>query len=204
MKAIGAALSPPATVNDVLLAIIAGGLRQWLGTSPHLRAQIPVSLHHRDEAGGAAGNRDSFINVDLPLKEDDPMKRLEVIRSQTAVRKQRHDAQELYDFMHALGRLPRIGAAVQRLADSSREFSLSISNVPGPPTAIGVEGRRVENLFSSSEPGMHHALRISAISCAGTVGIGLCADPQALPGMSALAAAIDASLTELRNAALRG
>lgn len=202
MKAIGAALSPPATVNDVLLAIIAGGLRRWLGGSPHLRAQIPVSLHHRDEGDGA-GNRDSFINVDLPLDEDDPMERLALIRSQTAVRKQRGDAQELYDFLHALGRLPLIGGAVQRLADSSREFSLSISNVPGPPTPIGVEGRRVENLFSSSEPGMHHALRISAISCAGTVGIGLCADPQALPGMSALAAAIDKSLTELRDARLR-
>lgn len=204
MKAIGAALSPSATVNDVLLAAIAGGLRRWLGESPHLRAQIPVSLHHRADADGVAGNLDSFINVDLPLAEDDPMKRLDLIRSQTAVRKQRDDAQELYDFLHALGRMPRIGGAFQRLADSSREFSLSISNVPGPPAAVGVDGRRVENLFSSSEPGAHHALRISAISCAGTVGIGLCADPQALPGMGALADAIDASLAELRGAALGG
>lgn len=204
MKAIGAALSPPATVNDVLLAAIAGGLRRWLGDSPHLRAQIPVSLHHRGVTDGDAGNRDSFINVDLPLAEDDPMKRLDMVRAQTAVRKQRDDAQELYDFLHALGRVPKIGGAFQRLADSSREFSLSISNVPGPPAAVGVDGRRVENLFSSSEPGAHHALRISAISCAGTVGIGLCADPQALPGMSALAEAIDASLTELRESALGG
>lgn len=204
MKAVGAALSPPATVNDVLLAIIAGGLRQWLGGSPHLRAQIPVSLHHRDEAAGEAGNHDSFINVDLPLDEDDPMKRLDRIRAQTTVRKQREDAQELYDLLHALGRLPKIGAAVQRLADSSREFSVSISNVPGPSTAIGVDGRRVRNLFSSSEPGMHHALRISAISCDGSVGIGLCADPQALPGMSALAEAIEASWADLRGVSGRG
>lgn len=204
MKAIGAALPQPATVNDVLLAIIAGGLREWLGTTPHLRAQIPVSLHHRDESTGGAGNRDSFINVDLPLDHDDPMKRLDLIRAQTSVRKQRDDAQELYDLLHALGRMPRIGEAVQRLADSSREFSLSISNVPGPAAAIAVDGRRVENLFSSSEPGAHHALRISAISCAGTVGIGLCADPTALPGMGALAKAIDGSVSELRDAALGG
>lgn len=51
---------------------------------------------------------------------------------------------------------------------------------------------------------MHHALRISAISCDGTVGIGLCTDPQALPGMPALAEAIDAAFTELRRAALGG
>ena len=201
MKAIGAALRQRATVNDVLLAAIAGGLRGWLGAVPHLRAQIPVSLHHRDEAAGDLGNRDSFINVDLPLGEDDPMTRLELIRSQTAVRKQREDAQELYDLLHALGRVPRIGGAVKRRADSSRAFSLAISNVPGPSAAVGVEGRRVENFFSSSEPAVHHALRISAISCAGTMGIGLCADPQALPGLTALAEAIDASLAELRDAA---
>ena len=204
MKAIGAALPRPATVNDVLLAVIAGGLREWLGAVPHLRAQIPVSLHHRHEEAGDLGNRDSFINVDLPLEEDDLMTRLDLIRAQTSVRKQCADAQELYDLLHALGRLPRIGRAVKRRADSSRAFSLAISNVPGPSAAIGVEGRRVENFFSSSEPAAHHALRISAISCAGTMGIGLCADPRALPGMAALAEAIDVSLAELRGAARSG
>ena len=206
MRAIGAALNERATVNDVLLTIIAGGLRDWLGgqdgTLPHLRAQVPVSLHHRDESAGAAGNRDSFINIDLPLEPSDALQRLDLIRAQTTVRKQSGDAQELYDLFHALGRMPVIGGAVQRLAGSSREFSLSISNVPGPAEAIGVEGRRVEDLFSSSEPAMHHALRISAISCAGRVGIGLCTDPRALPGMPALAAAIDGALAELRSAAL--
>lgn len=206
MKEIGAALEDPATVNDVLLAIIAGGLRDWLGatdsTAPHLRAQIPVSLHHRDEAAGEAGNRDSFLNIDLPLGESDPLERLKLIRAQTRVEKQSGDAQEMYDLLHALGRLPVVGAAVQKLTGSAREFSLSISNVPGPATPVGIDGRRVEHLFSSSEPGMHHALRISAISCDGTIGIGLCTDPQALPGMPDLAEAIDAAFIELRRAAL--
>ena len=112
------------------------------------------------------------------------------------------DAEELYDLFHALGRMKHLGNAVQRFAGSGREFSLSISNVPGPSVAVGVAGRRVEHLFSSSEPGLHHALRISAISCAGDVGIGLCTDPQALPGITALAAAIDDSYAELRGAAL--
>ncbi len=48
---------------------------------------------------------------------------------------------------------------------------------------------------------MHHALRISAISCAGNVGIGLCTDPQALPDIAALAEAIERSYVELRSAA---
>ncbi len=204
MKAVGADLDDPATVNDVLLAIIAGGLREWFGArdvaTPRLRAQIPVSLHHREEGATAAGNRDSFLNIDLPLGEDDPVERLKLIRAQTRVDKQRGDAQEMYDLMHALGRMPAVGGAVQRLAGSAREFSLSISNVPGPAVAVGVDDRRVEHLFSSSEPAMHHALRVSAISCDGFVGIGLCSDPQALPGMPALADAIDAAFVELRSA----
>lgn len=49
---------------------------------------------------------------------------------------------------------------------------------------------------------MHHALRISAISCAGQVGIGLCTDPQALPDVAALADAIERSYVQLRAAAV--
>ena len=161
VKAIGASRPTRTTVNDVLLAIVAGGLRTWLGVgqtaAPHLHAQVPVSLHHRDEGASDLGNRDSFINVDN---------------------------------------------AVQRVAKSAREFSVSISNVPGPPSPITVAGRKVQHLFSSSEPAAHHALRISAISCAGDIGIGLCTDPQALPDVARLAVAIENSYTELRSAAM--
>lgn len=208
MTAIGATRPTHATVNDVLLAIIAGGLRDWFGSTAaarsHLRAQIPVSLHHRDDGcdavvSPAAGNRDSFINVDLPLGEADPLARLDLISAETRLRKQGGDAEELYDLFHALGRT-RIASAAETFAGSAREFSVSISNVPGPAAAVEVAGRGVQHLFSSSEPGPHHVLRISAISCSGAVGIGLCTDPQALPGIAALAAAIDDSYSELRRA----
>ena len=206
VKAIGASRPTRATINDVLLAIVAGGLREWLGVShaaaPHLHAQVPVSLHHRDEDNSELGNRDSFINVDLPLAEADPLARLDRITAETSVRKHLDDAEELYDLFHALGRMKHIGAALQRLAKSAREFSVSISNVPGPPTAISVAGRTVAHLFSSSEPAAHHALRISAISCAGKIGIGLCTDPQALPDVARLAVEIEDSYAELRSAAM--
>jgi hypothetical protein len=205
MKAIGASRPRHATVNDVLLAIIAGGLRDWLGVrqtaQQRLRAQIPVSLHHRDDGAANVGNRDSFMNVDLPLGEPDPLLRLDRIAAETSERKRLDDAGELYDLFHALGRVKEVGSAVQRLAGSAREFSVSISNVPGPPVTVSVAGRDVVNLFSSSEPAMHHALRISAISCAGNVGIGLCTDPEALPDIAALAEAIERSYVELRSAA---
>ncbi|MGZ5379895.1 MAG: WS/DGAT domain-containing protein [Mycobacterium sp.] len=51
-------------------------------------------------------------------------------------------------------------------------------------------------------PGRSHALRISAISCTGDIGIGLCPDPQALPDVARLAAHLEASYAELGAAAL--
>ena len=123
-KAIGAARPDPATVNDVLLATIAGGLRTWAGGSAthRLRAQIPVSLHHRDESAVDAGNRDSFLNIDLEVDEPNPLIRLDRISAETRRRKRLDDADEMYDLFHALGRVGHLGSAVQRLAGSPREF----------------------------------------------------------------------------------
>jgi hypothetical protein len=202
LKAIGASRPGHVTVNDVFLAGVAGGLRRWLEHAgerlPKLRAQIPVSLHHRDEGEAELGNRDSFLNVDLPVHEADPIARLDAINLQTTTRKRHGDAEELYDLFHALSRFKHLDRAAQHLAGSPREFSLSISNVPGPGCALAVDGRAVENLFSVAEPADRHALRASAISCAGLVGIGLCTDPDAVAGVAELAAAIDDSLAELR------
>ena len=206
LKAIGRSRPTHATVNDVLLAIIASGLGAWLAGRgeplPRLRAQIPVSLHHRDEGTTELGNRDSFLNIDLPIGESDPLVQLDLISAETRQRKRLDDAEELYDLFHALGRVKRVGEAARRLAGSAREFSLSISNVPGPSIPVGVAGRRLEHLFTSSEPAAHHALRISAISCAGVVGIGLCTVPEALPDVASLAVAVERGYAELRSAAM--
>jgi diacylglycerol O-acyltransferase / wax synthase len=205
LKTIGASRPSRATVNDVLLTIVAGGLRTWLERHQqlrrHLRAQVPVSLHQRDEGATELGNRDSFMNVDLPLGVRDPLAMLDLISAQTRERKQLDDADEMYDLLHALGAVKYVGKAAKRLTNSPREFSLAISNVPGPPTDVEVSGRRVKHLFSSSEPAVHHALRVSAVSCAGDIGIGLCTDPQALPDIARMADAVHQAYVELRDAA---
>jgi hypothetical protein len=206
LKAIGHARPHRSTVNDVLLAIVAGGVRRWLLSGrarlPRLRAQIPVSLHHRDESDDTIGNRDSFLNVDLWVGDADPLDRLDRISAETSRRKRLGDAEELFDLFHALGRFPHVARAANRLAGDPREFSVSISNVPGPSGPVRVGGRHVERLYSAAEPAARHALRISAVSCAGTVGIGLCTDPAALPGVADLADAIEESRVELRTSAL--
>jgi WS/DGAT/MGAT family acyltransferase len=206
LKRIGGALPGHVTVNDVLLAVVAGGLGAWWREArarlPSIRAQVPVSLHSRDHRDDEIGNRDSFLNVDLPLDETDPIRRLERINAETAKRKRLGDAVELYDFFHALGRLGPLGRVVERVASGPGEFSLAVSNVPGPPTPISVAGRRVESLGSAAEPAQRHALRVSALSCAGSINVGLCTDPEALPGVERLAEGLGDALAELHTATI--
>jgi diacylglycerol O-acyltransferase / wax synthase len=206
LKRIGGALPGHVTVNDVLLAVVAGGLGSWWRETtarlPSIRAQVPVSLHSRDRSDEEIGNRDSFLNIDLPLDEPDPIRRLQRINAETAKRKRLGDAVELYDFFHALGRVAPLGRVAERLASGPGEFSLSVSNVPGPRTPISVGGRRVESLGSVAEPAQRHALRVSALSCAGSINVGLCTDPEALPGVERLAESLDEALAELRTVAI--
>ena len=206
LKLIGGAVPGHVTVNDVLLAVVAGGLGRWWREAtarlPSIRAQVPVSLHSRDASDEEIGNRDSFLNVDLPIDEPDPIRRLERINAETAKRKRLGDAVELYDFFHALGRLGPLGRFAERLAAAPGEFSLSVSNVPGPPAPVSVAGRRVESLGSVAEPAQRHALRVSALSCAGSISVGLCTDPDALPGIDRLAESLGEALAELRAAAI--
>jgi diacylglycerol O-acyltransferase / wax synthase len=189
IRRIGASRSTHATVNDVLLAVVAGGMRRWLGTAhavPRVRAQVPVSLHVAGEAADA-GNRDSFLDIDLLLHEADDGRRLDAISAQTRVRKQDQDAVLLDDLFRALAHAGSLGSLVRRLADDPREFGVAISNVPGPRVPVSLEGRRVEHFYSSSEPGAHHALRIAAISNDRWLGVGFCVDPGAVADVAGLA-----------------
>jgi diacylglycerol O-acyltransferase / wax synthase len=189
------------TVNDVILAIVAGAIRRWLGAHhepmQRMRVQVPVSMHHREEDPGQLGNRDSFLFCDLPISEPDPRKRLIAINAETRSRKEHHDPDELYSFFHSLSHVRPLYRFVSGLASGPREFTLSVSNVPGPREPVSVLGATVSELYSVAEPADRHALRASAVSLAGRVGFGFCTDPGAVPGVAELAEGLDESLEEL-------
>lgn len=77
LKRIGQRVEGGATVNDVLLCLVAGGLRRWLahhaGAAQAIRVQVPVSLHDAHEASDQLGNHDSFMIVDAGT--DEPTRR---------------------------------------------------------------------------------------------------------------------------------
>jgi WS/DGAT/MGAT family acyltransferase len=193
-----------ATVNDVVLAVVAGGLRRWMeddaGGPQKLRVQCPVCLHAREEASGQLGNRDSFMNVDLPIAEPDPIARLRTISSETEQRKLHHDADTLYAFFHALGRFRPLYKGVTRLTSGPREFALSVSNVPGPRQRPVILGHAVEQFCSFAEPADRHALRVSVVSLGDELAFGLCSDPEAISDLDGLRGDLADSIAELEAA----
>jgi WS/DGAT/MGAT family acyltransferase len=201
LKRIGHNAPEGATVNDVVLAVVAGALRRWLpqagGVAKDLRVQCPVCLHAREEEKGELGNRDSFMNVDLPIAEPDPQERLRLINAETSQRKFDHDADALYAFFHALSRFRPLYKGVTRLTAGPREFALSISNVPGPRERAVILGHAVEQFCSFAEPADRHALRISVISLEGELAFGLCSDPEAISKLDGLRGALADSISEL-------
>jgi diacylglycerol O-acyltransferase len=192
-----------ATINDAVLSVVAGGLWRWMsahqGHLGSLRARVPVSLHHEDDA---TANHDSFFSVALPLNQPDPVARLRVIHQETSARKGRHDAQHHADLLDELsGVSPHLEQFVTRLEGSPRSFALSISNVKGPHQPVSLLGAPVQGLHSIAEIGERHALRVSAISLADQLSFGLCADPELVDQLQLMADGVETEAGELLAAA---
>jgi diacylglycerol O-acyltransferase / wax synthase len=202
LKAVEHAAGPGFTVNDVLLAAVAGGVRRWLedrGELPlPLRVKIPVSMHPANEQPDALGNRDSFIFVTLPVHEPDPQARLRSINAETTLCKQAHDPSTLYAFFNDLSHvLPPAARAASKLAMSPGTFAFSVSNVRGPANPVSVAGRPLTAMYSLAEIADRHALRLSGLSFAGQMTVGMCADADAVLDLDGLAAGIEQGFDEL-------
>jgi hypothetical protein len=200
VKAIAHGAAERATVNDVVLAAVAGGLRRWLGEAgaehAAMRVKVPVSLHTSDEDDGA--NRDSFMCVDLPLAGPDAAARLAAVTQETRERKTDHDAQSLAAFFADVSHLSRsLERYAEHWAMSPRVFTLNVSNVPGPAEPQQVLGSPLLHLYSFAEIAHHHALRIAVVSAGGRIAFGLCADADAVPGVDVIASGIEEEIGEL-------
>ena len=189
------------TLNDAVVALIGSGVSAWSHAHARpdrpLRVRIPVSLH--SGARGDAGNRDSFIDVDVPADGAGVVARLQTINEQTAARKAAHDAEHVDRVMRAMAALP-FGDHLVALSDGPNEFSLCISNIVGPREQVAVDGMRVSALHSIVEVAQHHDLRASVISCADVISIALCADAERVDPETVMRG-IDAAWAELSAAA---
>jgi WS/DGAT/MGAT family acyltransferase len=201
LKQIEHAAGPGITVNDVVLAAVGGGLRRWLEHRGEglegVRAKVPVSLHRQDPTPDAIGNHDSFMFVDLAVAETDPVERLRDVNRETVSRKVHRDPAVIYDFFRDVHAVPALGRVASRRAMSPGTFTLSVSNCPGPASAIYVLGNEVSEFYSFAEIADRHGLRVAVVSVAGTVSFGLCADRALADELGTLAAGIETELDEL-------
>jgi diacylglycerol O-acyltransferase len=196
-----------ATVNDVVLATVAGGLYRFLRhrreptRDRFLRAMVPVSVRSKDERA-VMGNRVSSIFVDLPVGPMGGKKRLALIRERTKHLKESNYAVGA-EFLMNIGSWapPTIHAMAARLAARTRVINLVVSNVPGPQVPMYIAGAKLLAQYPVLPIADNMGLSIATTSLAGTMALGITADWDTLPDIEVLAGAIDESLGELRKAA---
>jgi WS/DGAT/MGAT family acyltransferase len=195
------------TVNDVVLAVVAGALQRWLRSRGvrtdglELRALVPVSIRARDEHH-QLGNRIAAMRAPLPVYVQDPVARLQVVRQAMEGLKDSKQAlgAEVLASLEALAP-PTILAQASRINFSTRLFNLLVTNVPGPQFPLYVLGRRLRDLFPVAFLPTDHALAIAIMSYDGRMDFGLLGDYDAMPDLDALGGMVRDSLAELVEAA---
>jgi diacylglycerol O-acyltransferase / wax synthase len=197
------------TVNDVVLAVVAGALRRWLisrgeplTADTAVRAMVPVSVRARarNRTQVPAGNSISAYLVDLPVAEEDPLARLAVLTEAMQVHKRSGVAVGAAALIGLVGLAPPIVHSLgARLASqfSSSFYNVLVTNVPGPPRPLYAMGARMLDMFPVVPLAGGQAVAIGITSYDGGVHYGLTADRDALPDVDVLAAALDDSLAEL-------
>ncbi|MCO1660930.1 WS/DGAT/MGAT family O-acyltransferase [Pseudonocardia humida] len=196
------------TVNDVMLAVVAGGLRSWLtgrGEPPPpeavVRALVPVSVRARARGERAsAGNSISACLVDLPVGEPDPVSRLAAVRRQMQEQKRGGHAVGASALVGLVGLAPPLVHSLgARLASqySSRFYNVLVTNVPGPPRPLYALGARMRDMYPVVPLAGGQAVAIGITTYDGGVHYGLTADRDAAPDVDDLAAALAGALEEL-------
>jgi diacylglycerol O-acyltransferase / wax synthase len=191
------------TVNDVVLAVIAGALRAWLqmrgepvNARTTVRAMVPVSVA---VAGEGASSVEAYF-VDLPVGENSPVVRLH--QASYAMRAHQETgtavgAQSLAGVagfgpptLHALG--ARVASGLSR-----RVFNLVVTNVPGPQVPLYLSGARMLEAYPVVPLAKGQALTVGVTSYDGTVFFGLYGDRDAMSDLDVLGESLLDALDEL-------
>ena len=206
VKRVRAALG--GTVNDVLLAVVTGGLRALLrarGEAPReeLRAMVPVSVRV-EGARGTMGNQVTAVFCPLPVGEPDPVARLARIARETRGLKEGRQAVGALALTR-LGELapPALAAQAARLEAVTGFMNVVVTNVPGPQFPLHLLGRRLLRWYPVVPLARLQTIGVAILSYDGGVGIGLLGDADRARDLPTLARALPAALDELVAAAAR-
>ena len=174
-----------ATINDVLIASVAGALRRYLMmrgdrvNNTELRAAIPVNIR---EPGTAfeLGNKFSLVFLALPVYIEDPVLRLREVKKRMDHLKESPDAYVAFMVLSALG-LSSASIATTASNFFANKASMVMTNVPGPREPLYFAGKKIENFIGWVPRSGRVGMGISIFSYAGKVGIGLVTDEGLVP-----------------------
>ena len=195
------------TVNDVVLAVVTGALRDWLHRRGirteglELRAQVPVSIRGQDERG-QLGNRLAVMRATLPVYIADPIRRLEAVTRAMRGLKQSKQAlgaeviSRFNDFAP-----PTLLAQAARINFSTRLFNLTVTNVPGPQVPLYVLGRELEDVFPVGFLPPNQALFVAIMSYNGGINFGLLADYDSMDDVGVITDGLERGIAGLSEAA---
>lgn len=193
------------TVNDVLIAVVAGALRRWLdergdgseGVEP--RALVPVS-RRRPRTAQPPGNRLSGYLVRLPVGDPDPVARLRAVRAAMDRNKEAGPGRGagavalLADHVPPLGH--RIGGPV--VAQAARLlFDILVTSVPLPSLGLKLGGCPLTAVYPFAPLAQGQALAVAVSTFRGRVHFGLVADAAAVPDLDVLARSVREELAGL-------
>jgi WS/DGAT/MGAT family acyltransferase len=189
------------TLNDMVLAICAGGLRKLMlqagEEARDLRIMVPVNV--RSEGDSAAqGNRISFAFVQLPVGEHSPSRRLARVHETMAELKRSGKIAGTDLLLRSTGTLPEpLKKRAAQMAASPRLYNLTISNVPGPRFSLYAAGARVRSIYPVIPIPDGHALSFGVLTYNKRVHFSAYVDPDALPRAGRLAILLEDALEEL-------
>src|SRR5918999_1167031 len=191
------------TVNDVVLATVAGALGKHLRRRGHntdgmqLKAMVPVSVR-ADVERGALGNRVAAMMAPLPVWCQEAVARLDIVSEEMKGLKsggQAVGAQVLTDLS---GFAPQtVMDQASRLMARQRFFNLVVTNVPGPQIPLYLAGRRLVDPFPMVPLAKNQALGVALFSYAGRINFGLVGDYDLMWDLDDFADDVRESLAEL-------
>jgi WS/DGAT/MGAT family acyltransferase len=187
------------TVNDVMLAAVAGAVRAYLirhGERPiALKAMVPVNVR---SPGDILGNHISFVFADLPCDEPDPLVRLHRVHDTMSQRKRDGEPEGADLALKAASHTPpAVQHTLSRFIASPRTFNLVVSNIPGPSVPLYMLGCPLEATYPVVPLADRHALSVGMTTVRDQACFGVYADRETLPDVDGLAHDIDEAIAEL-------
>jgi WS/DGAT/MGAT family acyltransferase len=191
------------TVNDVVLAAMAGGLRRLLlarGETPPdagLRAMVPVNVRQASEQL-ALGNKITSLFIHLPVAEADVADRYRAQLAEAGARKGSDQALGSTTVVDLASLAPPIlhGVLAQSLF-ATRLFNVTITNIPGPQQPLYALGGQLREVWPLVPLAAEHALGLAVLSYDGTLYFCINADRDSVPDLEVLRTGIEESIEEL-------